>query len=156
MVIGLDDMIESYRKTILSLQEAYEKCENGSDRSRIQSMITSCEAIVECLLTGSYPSRARPINRLSRWQRTVFVPPDKLNIFIDHNAIKCESSLTAEDRRRIDEALNLLTRREQEIFVTVYGFGLSISEAAAIHGISKSSVSTYIKRAKTKLAAKLA
>lgn len=148
----MDDLIAEYKRTRKLLRALYTLSTVKSDREQIKSMLNDCEWAMEWMETGSYPRRRRAINRLSYIQRTIFMEPAVLEVIANRNKRDTDqTSVTPEQRGRIDRALDQLTAQEHNCFVTVYGQGLSFAEAAEVLQLSKSSVGTYISRAKRKM-----
>lgn len=149
----MEDLLEGYRLTRRGLRALRTLATIPSDREIICNMINDCTWAIFRMESGSYPRRRRAWNRVSYWQRTVFLEPDSLERMANRfRKDEDQSSITPEQRDRIDEMMNLLTDRERDCFTAVYGEGFSFGEVAEVLNISKSSVGTYINRAKKKFA----
>ncbi|MGG1314039.1 sigma-70 family RNA polymerase sigma factor [Cohnella laeviribosi] len=123
-------------------------------RKLVLEMIDSCSYVIEWLETGRRPGNRRGIERRSGVQREILTDPSRLPAV----APVCRQEEVADEggeerRRRIEAALRGLTERERECYVLAHAQCYSYAEIAALLGISKSSVSTYVLRAQRKIAA---
>lgn len=123
-----------------------------------KTILSSCEKdllyILQWLKTGKCPDHRRGIERRSVYQRTIFLEPQVLdNAFGGENPIyewdKEPSEST--DEQALNQVLNLLTKKELQVYTLRHVEQDSQYEIADKLGISRNSVKTMLCRADKKI-----
>jgi len=152
------EMMDRYKKTRKILRALRTLNTDKYERQVIGGMISDCNYVVEWLQTGRRPGNRRGIERLAAYQRERPTDPIILQAYLARTsaggAVQA-SSVTDEDRERIEEVLSQLTPRERDCYVMVIGHGMAYSYAAKMLGIKKSSVQWFVESAKKKITAYL-
>jgi RNA polymerase sigma-70 factor (ECF subfamily) len=145
---------ENYRRSARMARALLARTKDKGDRRTINEMIGECEYAAEWLETGRRPGNRRGIERRAAYQRERPVDPIVLQAYIGHRsaggAVQA-SSVTDEDRQRIENVLAKLTNREREAYTMVVGGGLSYSEVAELIGVQKGSVQSFVEAAEKKI-----
>lgn len=115
----------------------------------IGSIISSSQYSIQWLKDAREPGNRREIGRRSNYQRTIYMD-DMDKVLIDHFRADCEG-LTGEERHKLNDYLSCLSEREKEAFISVKGKGNSYDKTAKYLGVSRSTVQSYVNRAKEKL-----
>lgn len=152
------EMIGRYKQTKRVLRALRTLNTDKNERQVIGGMISDCNYVVEWLQTGRRPGNRRGIERLAAYQRERPTDPIILQAYLARTsaggAVQA-SSVTDEDREKIEEVLSQLTARERDCYILVIGHGMPYSYAANMLGITKSSVQWFVENAKKKIAAHL-
>lgn len=154
----LDDLKKGYRKTLKRLQDRREQIveaglesECADELDLIKGMVSDVNYAIEWLHTGRQPNAKRGIDRRSVYQRTVFMDPAIMERYMRPTNTRSASTLTEDDKHRLEEVLELLSPRERECYEMHYGDGLPHSKIAEILNIPRSNVGEYVKRAHEKV-----
>lgn len=138
------------------------------ERKVVVGMIASCSYIIDWLATGRMPGNRRGVERRSGSQREILTDPARISRLQERKACvrgngAAEGSGESDDIggngdgignkscMRLEEALAGLTERERDCYVLAHGECFTFAEIAALLGISKSSVGTYMTRAQRKI-----
>ncbi|MCD9026032.1 sigma factor-like helix-turn-helix DNA-binding protein [Cohnella silvisoli] len=149
----MQDLIESYKRTRRGLRALRTLSTITADRETIQEMIHNCSWTIDYMKDGHFKKPRRPIERRSMWQRIILMEPKILNgLFRENMYDSVEQGPSNEQTALLNEIMSLLSRRERECFIAVYGEGFSFAGAADTIGVAKTTVSTCISRAKKKIA----
>jgi len=141
----------SRMEPVRTLEEMNELLAVEQDRKLIVEMIASCSYIIEWLQTGRRPGNARGIERRAGYQREVPMDPATLPAVPQLNTVPMEPENV--NHFRLEAAMRGLTDRERECYMLSQGQNYSFSDIAEVLQISKSSVGTYMIRARRKVAA---
>ncbi|ANS73702.1 hypothetical protein AWM70_03205 [Paenibacillus yonginensis] len=142
----------SYEQTLELLEQL--RLERGAehpDYKMLGEMISDCRYVLEWLNSGRRPGNRRGIERRAAYQREQLMDPIKMQIFVSPPAAGSSSRITDSERDRLEQALALLSSREQECYTLAHGCCYSLSEIADMLGISKSSAALYVRRAQKKV-----
>lgn len=150
---GVMHLVPAYKHTRKMLVLARERA-GEDDKQTIGGMISDCDYTLEWLQSGRRPGARRGIERRAAYQRERPVDPLVLQAYVGGRsaggAVQA-SSVTDEDRRRIEGVLGQLTPRERECYRMALGEGMPYSEIAEILGIQKGTVQYNVERAKEKI-----
>lgn len=123
-------------------------------RKLVIEMIADCSYVIEWLESGCMPGHRRGIERRAGYQREVPTDPALLGAVI--SAEGCDRYPATDEPRpaprlALERALRGLTDRERECFRLSQAESFALTEVAEMLGISKSSVGTYLLRARRKI-----
>lgn len=144
----------NYRRSERMTRALLARTQDKAERALIGGMISDCDYAAEWLETGRRPGNRRGIERRAAYQRERPMDPLVMQAYLGNRSAGGSvqaSSVTDEDRARIDNVLGQLTERERDAYVTVIGQGLPYSEAAALMGVAKGTVQSYIESAEIKI-----
>lgn len=145
---------ENYRRSAKMTQQLLARTHDKGERRTIGEMVGECEYAAEWLETGRRPGNRRGIERRAAYQRERPVDPLVMQAYIGNRsaggAVQA-SSVSDDDRQRIDNMLAKLTEKEREAYLMVRGDGLSYGEVAAILNIEKGSVQSRVEAAQEKI-----
>lgn len=117
----------------------------------IKEMISDVNFAIEWLHTGRQPGTKRGIERRSVYQNTVLLDPMIMANFSNAYNSRSGSTITEEERHKLEEVLGILSTQERECFVLAFGQCYSHSEIAKALAISKGAVDKYVQRAHEKV-----
>lgn len=102
-------------------------------------MVSDLEYVVEWLQIGRQPGARRGLDRRSVYQRTILANPEVLEALSHEYTIiqENEREFSERDKKRIDEALSVLTDREKDVFFMHTTQGLSFSDIAVMLDVKK-------------------
>lgn len=144
----------NYRRSARMTRALLARTQDKAERELIGSMVSECDYAAEWLETGRRPGNRRGIERRAAYQRERPMDPLVMQAYIGNRnaggAVQA-SSVTDEDRARIDNILGQLTERQRDAFVAVRGTGLPFSEVAEMMGISKGGLQDLVEAAETKI-----
>jgi len=124
----------------------------NEDRKIITTMISSCEFAIHVMETGYWPAPRRTIDRREKAAREFSIAEiDHIRKYDHHKPVVPENKLTPEQLAKIDQTLSILSKRERETFVLIYGQNFTMSQAAELLNVSKSTINTNIIRSKKKI-----
>ncbi|ADP31740.1 sigma-70 family RNA polymerase sigma factor [Bacillus atrophaeus] len=157
----MEDLLFEYKRTLKQTRKLYKQlgeaeeselsAEKLKDKKIIRSIITDLEYVTEWLEKGRQPGIRRAIDRRDAYQRLLIKDPRIIESFSSAIDFVPDGQVSDEDRRRIKEALSLLTEREKEMFLLHKVECFSYERIAALLGVKKSTVQTTIKRALLKI-----
>ncbi|MCY8959015.1 sigma-70 family RNA polymerase sigma factor [Bacillus atrophaeus] len=157
----MEDLLFEYKRTLKQTRKLYKQfgeadeseltAEKLKDKKIIRSIITDLEYVTEWLEKGRQPGIRRAIDRRDAYQRLLIKDPRIIESFSSAIDFVPDGQVSDEDRRRIKEALSLLTVREKEMFLLHKVECFSYERIAALLGVKKSTVQTTIKRALLKI-----
>ena len=116
------------------------------DAPILAAMAADLEWTIGYMLTGD--DRAVHADR-----RPVPIDPAELGEWIEGMQMASPIRNTDEARADVLLALDVLSEREREAFLLVRGDGFSLGKAAELLGVGKSTVQSYLERAREKIAA---
>lgn len=148
------DLTETYKRTLKDLRKVDTTEYSEQEKAHINAMISNCEYIVRWLTCGHRPDNVRGIERYAAYQREYLVDPLMMQSYYYQSATVSPSNITDSDRKRIEEALNVLTPRERECYMMAHGQGFSFEYIANLLAVKKSTVQTFVERAQLKLSQK--
>lgn len=150
---SVTDLVPGYRQTRRMLEVVKERADEA-DKQTIGGMISDCDYALEWLHHGRRPGARRGIERRAAYQRERPVDPIVLQAYVAGRsaggAVQA-SSISDEDRRRIDNVLEQLTPRERDCYRMALGEGMPYSEIAEMLGIAKGTVQYNVERAAEKI-----
>ena len=114
------------------------------------SIISSSEYSIQWLRDAKEPGNRREIGRRSRYQRTELWGEIEATALKNYRDKDLES-ITAEDKKVLEEILSYLSPREYEAYVSIFGKGNSYRATAEYMQLSRSSVQTLINRSSVKI-----
>lgn len=128
-------------------------------RKLVIEMIADCSYIIEWLELGRMPGHRRGIERRAGYQREVPTDPALLGAVAEAGSGRERQEDAAGSvpivRLALERALRGLTERERDCFRLSQAEGFALNEVADMLGITKSSVGTYLLRARRKIDANL-
>lgn len=139
-------LIYKYKKSLHTMQKAYETAEEQTDRQVISGMISDLEYAIEWMRIGGDPSRKRGVDRVE-----VYLTDPEIIDSQQFDSMVNNSEISDEDRKKIITVLQSLTEREEDMFLMHFAEMLPLEEIADLLGIKKSTVATTIKRAQKKI-----
>lgn len=148
---SVTDLIPGYRHTRRTLELARERSTEKANRETIGSMLSDVDYALEWLHTGRRPGARRGVERGYRvrtWD------PAWLDTYRSPSGWSVEREsrdLTQEERFRIEEAMRDLSERERQCFMLYHVDGMSEYEIALELHLGRSTVQTYLERAKLKI-----
>ncbi|MFD1955975.1 sigma-70 family RNA polymerase sigma factor [Paenibacillus thailandensis] len=155
-MLHLRDLKQAYRKTYWQLRKALKECgPDGADAPIIKGAISDVHYAIEWLHTGRRPGNKRGIERRAAYQREKLVDPMVLQSYASKVNSRSGSTLTEEQRFKLEQALCRLSPQEREIYEMAHGQGLPHSEIASLLAISKGSVDKVVQRAQKKVSEEL-
>ena len=156
---GLKDKRDNYlelKKEAMRKQEwakylQYEELakEYRERAQELSSIISSSQFSIDWLKQGFEPRTK--VSKLPYKQREVIVSDvDQALIYL--NTTKDQYiELTAEEKKELDDYLNILTPREKDVFLSIRGKGNTYQATADYLGISESATGEYMRRARQKI-----
>lgn len=150
----MEEMIDGYQHTRKILRALRTLNTDRGERQTIGEMIGDCEYTLEWLRTGRRPGSTRGIER--RYRVKVWDPE-----WIDRYVSKrgrhvferdtTASGLTENCRFQLDEVMRELSDRERQCFMMLHVDLMSLEEIAAELHLGKSTVQSYVERAREKI-----
>lgn len=150
----MHDMIDGYQQSRRTLRALRTLNTDPAERNVIGGMISDCEYALEWIRTGRRPGSRRGIERRAAYQRIRPTDPLALQSILSRNAAGSPvqaSTISDEDRQRIEHVLSRLTVRERECYEMAIGQGMSYSEIAELTGVTKASVQWFVDSARKKI-----
>ncbi|MFD2330075.1 sigma-70 family RNA polymerase sigma factor [Cohnella sp. GCM10020058] len=145
---------ENYRRSGRMAKALLARTQDKGERRTIGEMVGECEYAAEWLETGRRPGNRRGIERRAAYQRERPVDPLVMQAYIGNRsaggAVQA-SSVSDDDRQRIDNMFAKLTEKEREAYLMVRGDGLSYEEVAEILQIKRGSVQSRVESAQGKI-----
>ncbi|OMF35317.1 hypothetical protein BK133_10895 [Paenibacillus sp. FSL H8-0548] len=117
----------------------------------LREMISDANFVIEWLHTGRQPGTKRGIERRSVYQNTVLLDPMIMANFSNQYNSRSGSTITEEERHKLEEVLGILSPQERECYVLAFGQCYSHAEIAKALAISKGAVDKYVQRAHEKV-----
>lgn len=145
----MDELIKQYRDSLRNVRNLQLRADLG-DRKILSGMASDLQYAIEWMRTGRRPGNRRGVERLAAYQREKPVDPIVLQNYYSA-ATGNSGAISESDRKRIEEALQCLTRLEREIYLMARGQCLSRSEIARLLGVGKGTVNNVLTRADKKL-----
>lgn len=129
------------------------------EKSIISGMESDLLFAIDWMVTARLPGSVRGIERRSAVQQTKLIDPEKLQLYFSNedNALYQDDTeennrkLDSEDKERLEKALNILTKKQRQLFLLIKGQGFSIVETAKLLNISKQAAQQGLVRAERKL-----
>jgi len=143
--------VANYGRTRYRLQKALDGTKDKAQRELLGSMLSDCDFALEWLKTGRRPGTRRGVERaykVSSWD------PAWLEAYHSPNGWSVQRErrdLTADERFRIEDAMRDLTDRERQCFMMYHVDGMSEYDIAQELHLGRSTVQTYLERAKEKI-----
>lgn len=119
----------------------------------LKGMISDVNFAIEWLRTGRQPGTKRGVDRRSVYQNTVLLDPMIMANFSNAYNSRSGSTISEEERHRLEEVLGILSQQERECYVLSYGQCYSHADIAKALAISKGAVDKYVQRAHAKVSA---
>ncbi|MGE6629845.1 sigma-70 family RNA polymerase sigma factor [Bacillus sp. NPDC077027] len=159
----MQDLIIEYKRALKDTRKIYQPFKEKEDvhltdkekhdKKIIASMISDLEYVLEWLQSGREPGARRGLDRRSVYQRTMLANPQVLEalsheytIIQDH-----QREVNEKDKRRIEDALSVLTEREKDVFFMHTTQGMSFNDIANMLEVKKGTVQKHMERARTKM-----
>lgn len=142
---SLRGLLTEYCASLAQIRKSINQAKkNGSEKdiATLSAMERELQWNIEYMATGFPPAASG--------RRTIPVDPQKVLIWFTspHSA----PTLSIERVRvQILSALDVLSRQEREAFLMIVGEGLSYAEVAQMMRVGKSTVQSYVERAKAKI-----
>ncbi|MGG4035866.1 sigma factor-like helix-turn-helix DNA-binding protein [Paenibacillus cisolokensis] len=153
---NMRDLKLAYRQTYWQLRRALKACgDDGPDAPILRSAISDVNYAIMWLHTGRRPGNKRGIERRAAYQREKLVDPLKMQAYMSPARAVSPTTLTDDERFRLEEALRRLSDRERECYELKHGQGFSHAYIAQLLGMTKASVDEYVQRAQRKVTAEL-
>lgn len=121
------------------------------DKSLINSMISDMDYSLEWMRRGRRPESRRGVDRRAAYQRRVLMDMDLFPLIEEVAEEEPEVQITEEKKKQILDALIELSDRERHCYLLHMANGMTISQIKAELGVGRSTVQTYINRAKQKI-----
>lgn len=150
-------IINSYKSTLSNLRARYKVMDpEHPDKKTISGMISSLEYSLFWLKNGHEKPPNRDISQRSYEQRTEYWADVSLVPQYHKDAVVLigggnDDDLKPSQIETIDNALKLLTDKEQQTFIDIYANSHTYQQVADLYGCSKGTVQSYINRAKKKI-----
>ncbi len=150
----MEDLIEPYRHTRKILRALRTLNTDRGERQIIGEMIGDCDYTLQWLRTGRRPGSMRGIER--RYRIRTWDPEwiEKYESKRSRHIIERDvtaNELSKQDRFKIEEAMRELSERERQCFMMFNVDLMSLEEIAAELNLGKSTVQSYVDRAKEKI-----
>lgn len=157
----MEELIQQYDHALAEMVRRQKNvCEK--DKLLVSGMVSDLEYALEWMKTGRQPGNRRGIERRAAYQRERPFDPVLMQRYFrsgkedvyewdDHRE---ENLITARDRKRIDDVLSVLTKRELEVYLMSRGHCLSFGQIANQLCVSKGTVQKMIERAEAKITKK--
>ncbi|CAI6073361.1 sigma factor-like helix-turn-helix DNA-binding protein [Cohnella sp. JJ-181] len=145
---------ENYRRSGRMAKALLARTQDKGERRTIGEMVGECEYAAEWLETGRRPGSVRGIER--GYEERCW-DPAWLEAYDSHNSryrIERDSvsrDLTDDERFQIEEAMRDCSPREKQCFIMYHADGLTLEEIGMELNLGKSTVQTYVERAKEKI-----
>lgn len=164
---NMQDLLIEYKRALKNARKQYEpfkekeehqlSVQDKHDKKMIASMVSDLEYVVEWLQIGREPGARRGLDRRSVYQRTILANPEVLEALSHEYTLiqEKEREVSERDKKRIDDALSVLTDREKDVFFMHTTQGLSFSEIADMLDVKKGTVQKHMERARTKMSKKV-
>ncbi len=101
--------------------------------------------------TGRRPHSKRGIERRGVYANTKLIDPMIMQNYSNNYNSRSESTLTPEQKFKLEQALKMLSPQEREAYELAHGRGLPHSEIAKLLGITKGAIDKMIQRAHKKV-----
>ncbi|MED1664536.1 sigma factor-like helix-turn-helix DNA-binding protein [Brevibacillus laterosporus] len=156
----MQDLLREYEYTKMQLEdkrrllkkENTSKDEiNVSDIELFGEMISSVDFIIEWIKTGKRPGKKRGIERRAAYEREILVDPITIQSYVNNGVAGSPANITDSQRKELEEALSILSKREKECYTLAHGRGFTQYEVANLLLISRGTVDKYIRRAQEKI-----
>ncbi|MCR8983213.1 sigma factor-like helix-turn-helix DNA-binding protein [Brevibacillus laterosporus] len=156
----MQDLLREYEYTKMQLEakrrllkkENTSKDEiNVSDIELLGEMISSVDFIIEWIKTGKRPGKKRGIERRAAYEREILVDPITIQSYVNNGVAGSPANITDSQRKELEEALSILSKREKECYTLAHGRGFTQYEVANLLLISRGTVDKYIRRAQEKI-----
>lgn len=150
-------IINSYKSTLSNLRARYKVMDpKHPDKKTIGGIITSLEYSLFWLINGFERPPIRDISNRSYEQRTEYWADVSEATQYHKNATVLigmgdADQVKPSQIKTIDNALKLLTDKEQQTFIDIYANSHSYQQVADLYGCSRSTVQSYINRVKKKM-----
>lgn len=151
----MEDMIDRYKDTRRILRALRTLVTDGAERRIVGDMIGDCEYSLQWMQTGRRPGNRRGIERRAAYQREKLMDPILMQSFMQSSTGGSPANLSEDQRARIGQVLEGLTKRERECYMMAHGECFSLAQIAEMIGLSKGTVYTYVLRAQKKITDKL-
>jgi RNA polymerase sigma factor (sigma-70 family) len=151
-LLGISELKKSYRSTYRMLIHAKERACGIEDKELITEMISDVSFAIEWMQTGKCPGNRRGIERRASYQREKLTDPFQMQIYVEQSiAETAHTLLTEEQKARIEHVLSALSTRERECYELHHGMRYSLSEIAALLGLKKGTIQSYLQTAHKKI-----
>ncbi|PPA82507.1 RNA polymerase subunit sigma-24 [Brevibacillus laterosporus] len=156
----MQDLLREYEYTKMQLEakrrllkkENTSKDEiNVSDIELLGEMISSVDFIIEWIKTGKRPGKKRGIERRAAYEREILVDPITIQSYVNNGVAGSPANITDSQRKELEEALSILSKREKECYTLAHGRGFTQYEIADMLKIARGAVASYIVRAQEKV-----
>ncbi|MED1786501.1 sigma factor-like helix-turn-helix DNA-binding protein [Brevibacillus laterosporus] len=156
----MQDLLREYEYTKMQLEAKRRllKKENtskdelkASDIELLGEMISSVDFIIEWIKTGKHPEKKRGIERRAAYEREILVDPITIQSYVNYGVAGSPANITDSQRKELEEALSLLSKRERECYTLAYGRGYTHCEISEIAKLARGTVAKYIVRAQVKI-----
>lgn len=152
----MKDLIIEYRESLSKVQQAKKnyqgkQTEEEREQYRLLSRVESdLRRVIKWLETGREPGKRRGVERLAAYQREIPFDPIWIQSYYQDKKLET-NQITESERKRIDQALSVLSPLEREVYLMSRGRGISFSEIAMMIGITRDAVAGKIRQAERKL-----
>ncbi|OEH53135.1 Fis family transcriptional regulator [Oceanobacillus sp. E9] len=146
---------EEGRKGLKSMSDQLNPDENPKDKEdkrQINSMITDMSYAMDWMRTGRRPGNLRGVDKRSAYQKRVLYD---MELFPSLDIEPEERTLSEREKQDLYDILIELSHRERQCYLLHMANGHSMSQVSEILGIKKSSVQSFIQRAKKKIERKV-
>lgn len=155
----MNDLILEYTDTLTYVKQMHKQMDaTNRDFNAVSRIISDLEYSVSWMKNKRQPEFKRQLDRRSLLQRTVLVAEESFyNLAFHPNFVEeiTEVTTNSDDLDRIETAMQLLTKREREIYMCVVAEGMSFGKCAELLGVSKGTIQVTMNRAKKKISKQL-
>jgi RNA polymerase sigma factor (sigma-70 family) len=150
-------LLYEYKKSLREIRRAKEHMDDAytlddqlkTDRTIVNSMISSLEYVIEWIESGRNPDLLRGADKTKIYLKDPVIIENSNK----YSSMYQETSreLTNEERNMIEDALCTLSKREREVFVLYHTEGLSLQKIADLLGVKKGTIQKHFERAEKKI-----
>lgn len=145
---------ENYRRSRKMTRALHARTTDKTERSRIAEMVAECDYVIDWLETGRRPGSFKGVERAVRiqtWDPAIIDSYSSPNSRWVVERDRSSRDLTEDERFRIEEAMRDLSERERQCYMLHVVDGMTFEEISRELHVGRSSVQTYIERAREKI-----
>ncbi|MGY0692633.1 sigma-70 family RNA polymerase sigma factor [Virgibacillus sp. FSP13] len=148
-----DELILQYEQGRKGLSEkkrdlSNENLRDKSDKSQINSMISTMTESIEWMTTGREPGKFRGADKRSAYQRRSM---EDMDMFPSLDIVPEEKSLSNDEKQAVFDILSELSPRERQCFLLHKVYFMTYAQVSEELKIGRSTVQKYVERAKNKI-----
>lgn len=145
---------DNYRRSRKMTRALHAKSADKAERRVLAEMVAECDYVIDWLETGRRPGSVRGVERAVRvqtWDPAILDGYSSPNSRWVVERDKSSRDLTEDERFRIEEAMRDLSERERQCYMLHVVDGMTFEEISRELHVGRSSVQTYIERAREKI-----